>query len=73
MARVSAADGLGVFGVADPDWLAAQPFAQQGFKVRSIAELTDQIEAAGFVVDVEQAAHDGVESSYNLLMCRCRS
>lgn len=73
MARVLAADGWGVVGVADPDWLAAQSFAQQGFKVRSIADLRDEIESSGLVVDVEQVAHDGVESPYNLLICRRRS
>ena len=72
MARVLAAAGSGVVGVADPEWLAAQSFAQQGFKVRSVAELRDQIESAGLAVDVQQVAHVGAESSYNLLICRHR-
>lgn len=68
--RVLAPGGLGVLGVADPVWLAAQPFAQQGFKVRSVAELTNEIESAGLVVDVQHLAHDGDENEYNLLICR---
>lgn len=67
VARVLAADGLGVFGVADPDWLGNQPFAQQGFRIRSLGDLTAQIESAGLVVDVENV---GGERPYHLLVCR---
>jgi arsenite methyltransferase len=35
LARVLSPSGSGVLGVADPDWLASQPFAKHGFTVRT--------------------------------------
>jgi SAM-dependent methyltransferase len=72
MARVLATDGTGVVGAADPDWMAGQPFAQQGFVVRPVDELVAQIEGAGLVVERRTAPYGGSEQPYNLLVCRHR-
>lgn len=71
--RVLRQDGRGVLGVADPEWLAAQPFAKHGFTVRPVAEVTAALGAAGLAV--EQRTVTGSRQSaggapYNLLVCR---
>jgi len=72
LARVLAPDGVGVIGAADPEWLGAQPFAQHGFTVRALAELTSQIDSAGMTVERRTTASDSPEHPYNLLICRPR-
>ncbi|GAA1917810.1 hypothetical protein GCM10009815_10830 [Nocardioides marmoribigeumensis] len=49
LARVLSPGGTGVIGAADLEWMAAQPFAQQGFTVRPVDDLVAQVEAAGLV------------------------
>ncbi|TXL60902.1 methyltransferase domain-containing protein [Aeromicrobium terrae] len=68
-ARVLAPSGRGVLGVADPDWLGRQPFAEHGFIVRPLDEVTGMLEAAGLAVDVKTLARPGSDVSYNLLIC----
>lgn len=72
LARVLATDGVGVLGVADPDFLATASFAQHGFTVRPIHDLVAQIEGAGMSVERRTAARQQSEAPFNLLLCRRR-
>lgn len=67
--RVLAAKGCGVLGVADPDWLARQPFAEHGFTVRPIEDVVATLEGAGFVVERQPVADSRSPEPYNLLVC----
>lgn len=67
LARVLAPDGRGVLGVADPDWMAAQPFAKHSFTLRPINDVIGKLREAGFVVERLEIDRDG--STYSLLVC----
>ena len=69
LARVLAPTGRGVLGVADPDWLGSQPFAEHGFIVRPVAEVVATLEAAGLEVTIETLPDAGSDASYTLLVC----
>lgn len=45
--RVLAPTGRGVIGIADPDWMARQPFTKHGFTLRPVADVLAALEAAG--------------------------
>lgn len=66
--RVLAPGGRGVLGIADPEWLAAQPFARSGFVVRPVDEVVDTLEGSGF--DVVTKALGRGAAPYILLVCR---
>lgn len=68
LVRVLAPGGTGVISVADPDWLARQPFAQHGFTVRSIDDLVRQLAEAGLTADARRVV-GGIRGDY-LLVCR---
>jgi len=72
LARVLSANGTGVIGAAEPEWMREQPFAQQGFNVRPIDDLVAQLEAAGLGVERTTAPYGGGEVPYHLLVCRRR-
>jgi len=70
LARVTAATGRGVLGMADPEWMAEQPFAAQGFTVRPVDQVVRALEAAGFGVLLSVQKRGGED--YNLLVCTPR-
>jgi SAM-dependent methyltransferase len=73
LARILAPTGRGVLGVADPDWMAAQPFSKHGFTVRPVADVVAALEGAGLGVEARQltdARTPGGGAPYNLLVCR---
>jgi ubiquinone/menaquinone biosynthesis C-methylase UbiE len=70
LARVLASTGRGVLGVADPDWLGSQPFAEHGFIVRPVDEVVATFEAARLAVDVTTLESTASDVVYNLLVCR---
>ncbi|MFE6648260.1 class I SAM-dependent methyltransferase [Nocardioides sp. NPDC057772] len=67
LSRVLAPDGRGVLGIADPDWMASQPFVKQNFLLRSVDDVIGQLQEAGFAVERIELDRDG--SLYNLLVC----
>jgi SAM-dependent methyltransferase len=69
LARVLAPTARGVLGVADPDWLGSQPFAEHGFVVRPLDDVVEALEAAGLEVAVEKISDPESSASYNLLVC----
>jgi arsenite methyltransferase len=69
LARVLSPTGRGVLGVADPDWLGRQPFAEQGFIVRPLDEIVGTLEAVGLTVTDETAADPESDASYHFLVC----
>jgi len=58
IARVLAADGRAVIGVADPEWMATQPVTDHVFRLRPVAELIEGLQAAGLAVQDEQLVDD---------------
>jgi ubiquinone/menaquinone biosynthesis C-methylase UbiE len=67
LARVLAPDGRGVLGVADPDWMATQPFAKHNFTLRPVADIVGKLREAGLAVERLEVDRDG--STYSLLVC----
>lgn len=69
LARVLRAEGRGVVGMADPEWMATDfPFVQHGFRVRSVPEVVGVLTNAGLSVDHRQL-RNGEEPPYHLLVC----
>lgn len=69
LARVLRADGRGVVGMADPDWMASDfPFVDHGFRVRPVPEVIGVLTAGGLAVDHQQVGR-GDEPPYHLLVC----
>lgn len=68
LARVLAADGTAVLGIADPDWMAEQPFTRHEFTLRPVAEVVTALEAAGLTVEVRALGDRAMP--YHLLVCR---
>lgn len=58
-----------MLGVADPSWLARQPFAEHGFTVRPIEDVVAGLNEAGLTVEVNTLDDSQSEPSYNLLVC----
>jgi ubiquinone/menaquinone biosynthesis C-methylase UbiE len=67
--RVTALTGRGVLGVADPDWMRRQSFAQHGFTIRPIADLIATLARAGFSVQRRTIGDTDTAEPYNLLIC----
>lgn len=67
LARVLAPDGRGVLGVADPEWMASQPFVKDNFTLRPVADVIGELHEAGLAVERRELHRDG--SRYNLLVC----
>lgn len=68
--RVLAPTGCGVLGVADPDWMRAQPFTREGFTLRPLDEDVAALEAAGLRVERRTVADARMPVPYHLLVCR---
>jgi ubiquinone/menaquinone biosynthesis C-methylase UbiE len=68
--RVTAAAGCGVLGVANPDWLARQPFAAHGFTIRPVDQVVAALAIAGFAVEPRTAPDGPPANGYSLLICR---
>lgn len=66
LARVLAPTGRGVLGVADPDWMARQPFTQHNFTIRPVAEVVGVLEDNGSTVEHRTFGR----MPYHLLVCR---
>ena len=47
LARVLAPGGRGVIGMADPEWMARQPFTKHGFTLRPVTDVLALLESAG--------------------------
>jgi SAM-dependent methyltransferase len=69
VARVLAPSGRGVLGVADPDWLGSQSFAEHGFIVRPVDDVVEALGTAGLEVAVKKLSNPESDASYNLLIC----
>lgn len=67
LARVLAPGGRGVLGVADPDWMAAQPYVKHNFVLRPVDEVIVQLQEVGLAVERLEVDRDG--STYDLLLC----
>ncbi len=68
--RVLAPTGVGALGVADPQWLGSQPFAEHGFTLRPVDAIVEQLEQIGFAVDHKILTNEHAPAPYNLLICR---
>lgn len=68
LARVLAPGGRGVLGLADPGWLAGQPYARSGFVVRPVDEVIVSLGDAGFEVVRKTVGSEA--APYTLLVCR---
>jgi len=71
-ARVLKPGGRLVIGLGDPDAMASQPLTDHGFRVRSVAEVTDVLHDAGLDVD-EHRRVGGGRDAFHLLVTRVRS
>jgi ubiquinone/menaquinone biosynthesis C-methylase UbiE len=69
LARVLAPTGRGVLGVADPQWLGQQPFAEHGFTVRPIDHVVAALSTAGLAVVAKNIEDPHSGAGYNLLVC----
>ena len=65
--RVLAPSGTGVLGIADPDWMAQQPFTKYTFTVRPVTDVVAALAAAGLTV--QQRTLQG-SAPFRLLVCR---
>lgn len=65
-ARVLAPGARGVVGIAEPEWMARQPFARHGFTVRPVAEVVQALEATGLEVEHRTLGHR--EPAFHLLV-----
>ena len=65
--RVLAPSGTGVLGIADPDWMAQQPFTKYTFTVRPVTDVVAALAAAGLTV--QQRTMQG-SAPFRLLVCR---
>jgi ubiquinone/menaquinone biosynthesis C-methylase UbiE len=70
LARVLASSGRGVLGMADPDWLDSQRYAQTGFLIRPVEVVLAALGEAGFTTEVTAVRAPGSDVSYNLVVCR---
>jgi arsenite methyltransferase len=66
LARVLAPSGRGILGVADPQWMARQPFTKHNFTVRPLADVVAALENARFTVEHRTLG----QMPYHLLVCR---
>ena len=70
LARVLKPTGRGVLGIADPGWLASQPFAEHGFVVRPVAEVVAALEDATLDTSVQTLTDPTTsEAGYHLVVC----
>ncbi|GAA3810086.1 methyltransferase domain-containing protein [Nocardioides panacisoli] len=70
--RVLAPSGRAVLGIADPDWMATQPFTRHEFTIRPVDDVAAALRDVG--LDVEQRRVGGGARAYRLLVCsRARS
>lgn len=65
--RVLAPAGRGVLGMADPEWMAPQPYTRYNFSVRPVTDVVAALAEAGLAV--EQRSLQGSQP-YWLLVCR---
>lgn len=75
LARVLGPRATAVLGVADPEWLAAQPVAAHGFTVRPVDDVHAALQRAGLAVETRQVTasqQTGGGAPYHLLVCRRR-
>ncbi|NYJ01637.1 SAM-dependent methyltransferase [Nocardioides thalensis] len=68
LARVLAPSGRGVLGIADPDWMAEQPFTRYNFNLRPVPEVVATFEEAGLAVERREVDREGPR--FHLLVCR---
>lgn len=68
--RVLSPTGRAVLGIADPEWLGSQPFAEHGFTVRPVDVVVAELEQAGFSVERTVLTDEQSPVPYNLLVCR---
>jgi len=67
LARVLAPGGRGVLGIADPAWMASQPFVKDNFTLRPVADVMGKLQEAGLAVERLELGGDGPR--YSLLVC----
>ncbi|MGV1008288.1 MAG: class I SAM-dependent methyltransferase [Dermatophilaceae bacterium] len=65
--RVLAPAGIGVLGIADPEWMAQQALTKDIFTVRPVTDLVAALTAAG--LSVEHRSVPGAQA-FHLLVCR---
>lgn len=70
--RVLSNTGHTVVGFADPEAMAARPFAQHGLWLRAVSEITDQLQETGLsLADHIQLDHRG--ETFHLLVAKPKS
>lgn len=69
LARVLKPTGRGVLGVADPGWLASQPYAEHGFAIRPIDDVVAALERARLRAVVDTRTNPETKAGYNLIIC----
>jgi len=69
LSRVTKTTGRGVLGVADPEWLARQPYAEHGFIVRPIDDVVAALEEAALKPVVKTVTNPESDASYNFIIC----
>ena len=57
--RALNASGRAVVGVADPDWMRAQPAVSHGFRIRPVSTVIDAAADAGLVLDDHRRVGEG--------------
>ncbi|MEV0342134.1 methyltransferase domain-containing protein [Nocardia sp. NPDC050713] len=71
LARVLRPSGRVVLGIGDPADMARMPFTANRFRLRPIAEITEQLAAAGLVVREDRRIRNG-RIEFHLLICEHR-
>lgn len=69
LARVLKPTGRGVLGVADPEWLASQPYAEHGFVIRPVDDVVAALEGAGLRAVVDTRTNPETKVGYNFIVC----
>lgn len=68
--RALGADGRGVVGIGDPDWMARQAFTQHGFLLRPVDDVASTLEDAGLAVERRTFGDVRADEPFHLLVCR---
>ena len=63
------ASGHVVVGVADPDWMRAQPAVKHGFRIRPVSTVIDAAGDAGLILDDHRRVGQG-PYPYHLVVLR---
>ncbi|WP_338079742.1 methyltransferase domain-containing protein [Antrihabitans stalactiti] len=69
LARVLRPSGRAAIGLGDPSAMGKMPFTKHGFRLRSVAEVTAQLESAGLHVTEDRRVGNSI-NAFHILVCQ---